>query len=264
MTRSPRSAFRASSSSSRSCPTRWRRRRRSAREPHARLTVGHVRHVAGDARPRAHAHPHGRRSEPSLHLRSVRHRHVQPVRPRRRAVGRRDAGAVVQPALHLRSCGARQDPPAPRHRQLREAELCPLPGPIRLDRGLPERVRRRDPHEHRRRVQAPVPRDRRADDRRHPVHGGQGRPPGRVLPHVQLAARCEQADRHLVRSPARRDPDARRPAAQPVQVGSHHRHPAARPRDPSRDPSQEGREGDDDGARRRDGVHRDLHHRQHP
>ena len=32
--------------------------------------------------------------------------------------------------------------------------------------------------------------------------------------------------------------------AQPVQVGSHHRHPAPRPRDPPRHPAQEGREGD--------------------
>ncbi len=77
---------------------------RSAREPDARLAVGPVRHGAGEARPRAHAHSHGRRSEPSLHVRGVRHRHLQPVRPRRRALGGRDAGSVVQPALHLRSC----------------------------------------------------------------------------------------------------------------------------------------------------------------
>ncbi len=42
-------------------------------------------------------------------------------------------------------------------------------------------------------------------DRRHPVHGEQGRAPGGVLPHVQLPPRREQADRHLVRpaSPTR-------------------------------------------------------------
>ena len=46
---------------------------------------------------------------------------------------RGDAGTVVQPAVHLRSGRARQDPPAPRDRQLRQAELRPLPGPLRLD-----------------------------------------------------------------------------------------------------------------------------------
>ena len=207
---------------------------------------------------------HRCRPEPPLHVRGVRHRHVQPLRARGRALGRRDAGSLVQPAVHLRRGGAGQDAPAPRDRQLRQAELCPLPGAIRLDRGVPERVRRRDPHQHRRGVQASLPRDRRADDRRHPVHGEQGRAPGGVLPHVQLPPRREQADHHLVRPPARRDPDARGSAAQPVQVGPDDRHPAARPRDPPRDPSQEGREGDDDRPRRRDGVHRDVDHRQHP
>ena len=90
-------------------------------------------------------------------------------------------------------------------------------------------------------VQAPLPRDRRAAHRRHPVHGGQGRPPGGVLPHVQLAARRQQADRHLLGPHARRHPHARGPPARPVQVGPHHRHPAARPRDPPGHPAQQGR-----------------------
>ena len=40
--------------------------------------------------------------------------------------------------------------------------------------------------------------DRRAVDRRHPVHRRQGGAAGRVLPHVQLLARGEQAGRHLL------------------------------------------------------------------
>ncbi len=39
-----------------------------------------------------------------------------------------------------------------------DAELPALPGPLRLDRDVPERVRRRHPHEHDRGVQAPLPR----------------------------------------------------------------------------------------------------------
>ena len=38
-----------------------------------------------------------------LHLRPVRHRRVQPLRPRRRALGRREPGTVLQPAVHLRA-----------------------------------------------------------------------------------------------------------------------------------------------------------------
>ena len=50
----------------------------------------------------------------------------------------------------------------------------------------------------------------------------------------------------------------------PVRVGPHHRRPAARPRDPDRDPAQEGHRRAAPGARRRPGVHRqqDLH--EHP
>ena len=78
-----------------------------------------------------------------------------------------------------------------------------LPGPLRLDGDVPQRVRRRHPHQRDRAVQASLPRGRRPAHRRHPVHGGQGGPPGGVLPHLQLAARRQQADRHLVRPHAR-------------------------------------------------------------
>ena len=44
-------------------------------------------------------------AQPPLHLRPVRHRRVQPVRPRRRALGRREPGPVLQPAVHLRAAG---------------------------------------------------------------------------------------------------------------------------------------------------------------
>ena len=49
---------------------------------------------------------------------------------------------------------------------------------------------------------------------------------------------------------------ARGPAAQPVRVGPDHRRPAARPRDPDRDPAQEGRDGPAHRAAGRARVHR--------
>ena len=52
--------------------------------------------------------------------------------------------------------------------------------------------------------------------------------------------------------------------AQPVRVGPDHRRPAARPRDPHRDPAQEGDPGADDRAGRRHGVHRQPDLDQHP
>ena len=52
--------------------------------------------------------------------------------------------------------------------------------------------------QHRQRLQAPLPRHRRPAHRRHPVPREPRGPPGGVLPHVQLAARREQADRDLV------------------------------------------------------------------
>ncbi|GMA87058.1 hypothetical protein GCM10025868_23080 [Angustibacter aerolatus] len=52
--------------------------------------------------------------------------------------------------------------------------------------------------------------------------------------------------------------------AQQVRVGPHHRRPAARPRDPHRDPAQEGHPGAHDGAGRRHGVHRQPDLDEHP
>ena len=106
-------------------------------------------------------------------------------------------GALVQPAVHLRRGRARQDPPAARHRALRPPQLPAPRGALRLHRDVPQRVRRRHPHQHHGGVQAPLPRHRRAAHRRHPVPREPGGAAGGVLPHVQLAARGEQADRHL-------------------------------------------------------------------
>ena len=107
------------------------------------------------------------------------------------------------------------------------------------------------------RLPAPLPRRRRPARRRHPVPGEQGADAGGVLPHLQHAAQRQQADRHHLRPAAQAAVDARGPAAHPVRVGPDHRRPAARPRDPDRDPAQEGRRRTGSRRRRRRaGVHR--------
>ena len=104
---------------------------------------------SGAATPTARALLDDGRAQPALHVRDVRQGRLQPVRPRRRAARRRDAGPLVQPAVHLRRRRARQDPPAARHRPLRPPQLPAPRGALRLDRDVPQRVRRRHPHQHR-------------------------------------------------------------------------------------------------------------------
>ena len=108
-------------------------------------------------------------------------------------------GPLLQPAVHLRRRRAGQDPPAARHRPLRPRELPGLPGPLRLHRDVPERVRRRHPHQHRR------PRSSAAtasvdvllvDDIQ--FMEGKKETPGGVLPHLQRPPRGQPPDRALV------------------------------------------------------------------
>ena len=135
---------------------------------------------------------------------------------------------------------------------------------LRVDRDVPERVRRRHPQQHHRALQAPLPRRRRAPDRRHPVHGGQGRSPGGVLPHVQLAVRRQQADRHHLRPAPEVDRHPGGPAAEPLPVRPDHRRPASRAGDPPGHPAQEGRARARPSPRRGAGLHRHPRQGQHP
>ena len=80
---------------------------------------------------------------------------------------------------------------------------------------------------------------------------GKEETPGGVLPHLQPPPPGQPADRAQLRPAARRHRHPRGPAAQPVQVGPDHRHPAPRPRDPPRHPPQEGRAGGHAGSRPR-------------
>ena len=86
-----------------------------------------------------------------LHVRPVRHRRLQPARPRRRARGRRDAGARLQPAVHLRPARARQDAPAALDRQLRRGLRRRADRPLHDRRGVHQPLHRRAaPRRHRR------------------------------------------------------------------------------------------------------------------
>ena len=58
--------------------------------------------------------------ERQVQLRQLRHRPVQPVRPRRGRGRGRGPGQGVQPTLHLRFLRTGQDPPPARHRPLRD------------------------------------------------------------------------------------------------------------------------------------------------
>ena len=121
-------------------------------------------------------------------------------------------------------------------------------------------IRTNDHH----RLQAPLPRVRRPAHRRRPVHGEQGGPPGGVLPHLQLPLRGLQADRPDLGPTAQVDRHPRGPAPQPLPLGSDHRGPAARARDPPGHPPDQGRARAGRRPRRRPRVHRHPREGQHP
>ena len=177
---------------------RARHRGRRARPAADRRRAARRRDRAGAGSPRL-----GGRAQPALHLRPLRHRLVEPLRARGRARRRRGAGAGVQPALHLRRHGARQDAPAAGDRQLRRRAPRPPDRPLRHERDLHERLHQLAPRQAHRGLQAALSHLRRAARRRHPVPRGPRADPGGVLPHVQLALRGRRADRALVRPASR-------------------------------------------------------------
>ena len=130
------------------------------------------------------------RPQSEVHVRPLRDRLVQPLRPRRRARGRGGAGAGLQPAVHLRrhrasgrrTCSRRSRSTSPSIRAsspLRyvtsETFMNDFINSLRDKRieGFKQRYRTYDV----------------LLDRRHPVLRAQGADPGGVLPHLQLALR---------------------------------------------------------------------------
>ena len=112
--------------------------------------------------------------EPEVHVRQLRDRVVEPLRARGGAGRRRGAGTGLQPALHLRRHGSRQDTPAAGDRRLRQRSRPRAHDAVRDERDVHERLHQLAPRQADRGVQAPLPRLRRAARRRHPVPRGQG------------------------------------------------------------------------------------------
>ncbi len=84
-------------------------------------------------------------AQPQVHVRHLRHRLQQPVRPCRGGRRRGAAGQGLQPAVRLRRVRAGQDPPAARDRPLHPHPLRRCQRPLRELGGVHERVHQLDP-----------------------------------------------------------------------------------------------------------------------
>ena len=184
--------------------------------------------------PRRRPRDRRRRPQPEVHLRAVRHRRRQPLRPRRRARRRRAARPGLQPALHLRAARASARPisctrsattSAPRRRltvryttvetftnefiaAITSSVDRPLQGAASADSDVLL-----------------------IDDVQFLAAQGEDR--GGVLPHVQRALRGRQPARPDVRPPPARPRRARGPPARALRVRPRHRD-RARPTSPTR------------------------------
>ena len=154
-------------------------------------------------------------------------------------------GEGVQPAVHLRRVRAGQDPPAARHRPLRAQPLHRRAGALR-------RARRSSPTSSSTRIRddkaagvpAPLPRRRRAA--RSTTSSSCRARSRRRRSSSTRSTRCTTRTSRSSSPPTcrrKRLSGVRGPHAHPVRVGPDHRRPAARPRDPHRDPAQEGGPG---------------------
>ena len=167
-------------------------------------------------RPGAGPRPSARSRSP-LQLRDVRRRLVKPARPGGLPGGRRVPGEGLQPPVHLRRRGARQDPSAPGHRPPPHPESRASPDPVPLEREVHQRADRGDPPRQDRGVPAALPDHRPPPHRRHPVPVRQGAHPGGVLPHLR-GPHAQAADRPVQRPLAEGDPGPRGAPALPLPV----------------------------------------------
>ena len=195
--------------------------------------------------------------EPSLHVRHLRRRAVEPARVCGVASRRVELSAEIQPGVRVRRRRTRQDPPPPRDRSSTDREPPRRTRRLHLVRAVHERVRASDPRRSHARVPSQLSRGhRRVARRRRSVLGRQREHARRVLPHVQCAAREPQADRAHRRPQATRDLGHRRPPAYALCVGPARRYRASRARGPHRDLAQEGRGRSGRLARRCRALHR--------
>ncbi len=104
-------------------------------------------------------------------------------------------------------------------------------GRLYHQRGVHERVHRRDPKQHADQIPQTLPPGRRAAHRRHPVPRRQGAHAGGVFPHLQHALRRPQTDRPLQRPAAVRNRESRDAARLAFRVGPDRRNAAAGHRD---------------------------------
>ena len=126
----------------------------------------------------------------------------------------------LQPAVHLRGRGPRQDASAPGHRPPPRPEPPPPPDPVPLEREVHQRPDRGHPPRQDPGVPPALPDHRPPPDRRHPVPVRQGAHPGRVLPHLRTTS---MPKRQIVLSSDRSpegDPGPRGAPALPVPVGA--------------------------------------------
>ena len=112
------------------------RRTGNRRQPPPALLPRAPEPVTEEAFQRAECHG---RPQPALHVRHVHRRTVEPVRARRLPCGRRSPVAVLQPAVHLRWCGSRQDALDARDRPVRAAAPSRLQTDLHLVRTIHER-----------------------------------------------------------------------------------------------------------------------------
>ena len=226
-------------------------------------------------RPRSASPPRARRAEaaspgpgpePQLHLRSLRHRPGQPRSPTaprwpsprrpRRPTTRSSSTALpgsARPTCWRRSPTTSTTTPPGSASATRPPSRSPTSSSRRCASTGAEAFK------------APLPRHRRAADRRRPVPRGQARHRGGVLPHLQRPLRGGQPAGPLRRPDPERALDPRLAPARPLRVGPDRRRRAAQPGDPAHRPAPPGRGGRDrDRRQRRPHRARQPHRRQRP